>query len=183
MTDTITIPGNILRSIKAAQAAGRASSHKAWHGIFLAHRATGLGKRPLHRAMTEAGVIDYSASLVGFIITDTAELPADATLEAVVEARQAGDATRKANKSANKAESNADAAPGNDDTPVGDAANAANNGANLTTGLRALRAAVAIMGVAALPLIVEAYGDAHLAQAVFDATVKANRKAANLATV
>lgn len=178
-----TIPANIVRSLSAAQSKGRKALDEARFGIFRAARATGLGETALHRALMEAAIVDYSKPTVGNIIRATVDLADDASVEDVNAAYSAHLATQAAAKAAKKAtQAGAPAADG-DDTPESDADVALSQEADLARVVRQFRALVATMGQDALPVLSEAYGDAVIANAVFAATVKANRKAASLATV
>ena len=170
-TQTATIPAAIIRTLKSSQTAGRAARAKGWHAIFQAHRATGLGKNPLHRALVKAEVVDYSLSTVGFVISDTASLPDDATVEQIAEAVTAGNLVR--NTRTPKAAAEATEETETEETVTVDPALSVE--ADLREHARQVRALVTTMGQDSLPILVEVYEDAAIASTIYAAIVKANR--------
>ena len=175
-TQTATFPAAIIRTLKSSQTAGRAAKAKGWHAIFQAHRATGLGKNPLHRALVKAEVVDYSLSTVGFVISDTASLPDDATVEQIAAAVTAGNLVR--NTRTPKAAAGAPEETETEETETEKTVTvdpALSVEADLREHARQVRALVTTMGQDALPILVEVYEDAAIASTIYAAIVKANR--------
>ena len=178
----ITIPSTIIRSLKAAQDAGRKSNDRAKYQIFLAARATGASYRALHAALKSAGITDYSASMVGNVIRATADLPSNASADDVVAAVKSQQDAYDAAKRAKREE----AAESGEGEGEGEGRDTADSPESLVTTLRAaaamIRAVVSVRDTAdAVAILATTYKDQELAETIVSALKASNTRKAHRA--